>query len=78
MENGAFAPMENGKCSIFHSIFKYMIFQRRQKALVWVEGLSHINLPTFISMTGPIPILALLGGIYHVFHMSIKKYVSKQ
>ena len=29
MENGAFA----------YNIFKYMIFQRRQKALLWSEGL---------------------------------------
>ena len=33
MENGAFA--KKSKCSIFHNIFKYMIFQRRQKALSW-------------------------------------------
>ena len=31
MENGEFAP----KFSIFHNIFKYMIFQRRGKALLW-------------------------------------------
>ena len=24
--------------SIFHNIFKYMIFQRHQKALLWSEG----------------------------------------
>ena len=78
MENGAFALMEQ----IFHynNIFKYMIFQRRQKALVWSERLSHINLPILISMTGPIPILGLLGGIFHVFpHFNKKKrYVSKR
>ena len=38
MENGGFAPME--QCSIFHNIFKYMIFQRRQKALLWSKGLT--------------------------------------
>ena len=27
------------KCSIFHKIFKYMIFQRHQKALLWSKGL---------------------------------------
>ena len=33
--------MENGsKCSIFHNIFKSMIFQRFQKALVWDKGLN--------------------------------------
>ena len=31
MENGAFAP--NDKGFIFNTIFKYTIFQRRQKAL---------------------------------------------
>ena len=29
------------KCSIFHNIFKYVVFQRRQKALLWSKGLSH-------------------------------------
>ena len=32
MENGAFAL--KSKCSIFHNIFKYMIFQRHQKTLL--------------------------------------------
>ena len=36
VENGAFAHWS--KCSIFHNIFKYMIFQRRQKALLWSKG----------------------------------------
>ena len=35
IENGAFAPKEQmlqkSKCSSFHNIFKYMLFQRRQK-----------------------------------------------
>ena len=35
MENEAFAI-----CSIFHNIFKYMIFQRCQKALLWSKGLN--------------------------------------
>ena len=37
MENGAFAP----KCLIFHNISKYIVFQRRQKALlyIWNKGL---------------------------------------
>ena len=37
MENGAFA--QKSKCSIFHDIFKYMIFQMHQKALLWSKGL---------------------------------------
>ena len=28
------------KCSIFHNIFKYMIFQKLQKALIWSKGLK--------------------------------------
>ena len=32
--------LQKSKCSIFHNIFKYMIFQRRQKALLWSKGLS--------------------------------------
>ena len=38
MENGAFALW-----SIFHNIFKYMIFQRCQKALLWSKGLNECN-----------------------------------
>ena len=38
MENGANAP--KSKCSIFHNIFKYIVFQTRQKALLWSKGLS--------------------------------------
>ena len=37
MKNGAFAHLE--QCSIFHNIFKYMIFQRRQKVLLRSKGL---------------------------------------
>ena len=36
--NGAFATKE--QCSIFHIIFKYMIFQRHQKALLWSKRLN--------------------------------------
>ena len=38
MENGAFAPKEH--TLIFHNIFKYVVFQRHQKALLWSKGLS--------------------------------------
>ena len=31
--------LPKSKCSIFHKIFKYMVFQRRQKALLWSKGL---------------------------------------
>ena len=35
---------QKSKCSIFHNIFKYMIFQRLQKALIWSKGLiAHIE-----------------------------------
>ena len=40
MENGVFALFQKSKYSIFHNIFKYMIFQRRQKALLWSKGLK--------------------------------------
>ena len=35
--------LQKSKCSIFHNIFKYMIFQRRQKALLWGKGLRVCN-----------------------------------
>ena len=35
MENGALASF-----SIFHNIFKYIVFQRRQKVLSWSKGLN--------------------------------------
>ena len=38
MENGAFAPKE--QMLHFPYIFKYMIFQRSQKALLWSKGLK--------------------------------------
>ena len=42
MENGAFAL--RSKCSIFHNIFEYFIFQRRKKELLWFKRLySKIN-----------------------------------
>ena len=31
--------LQKSKCSIFHNIFNGMIFQRRQKALLWSKGL---------------------------------------
>ena len=32
------------ECSIFHTIFKYLIFQRRQKALLWSKGLTEYKM----------------------------------
>ena len=32
--------LQKSKCSIFHSIFKYMIFQRRQKVSLRGKGLT--------------------------------------
>ena len=29
--------------SIFHNIFKYVVFQRCQKALLWSEGLNFLH-----------------------------------
>ena len=40
MENGAFA--RKSKYSFSHNIFKYMIFQRRQMALLFGKGLHVI------------------------------------
>ena len=31
--------LQKSKCSIFHNIFKYMIFQNRQKVLLWNKRL---------------------------------------
>ena len=39
IETGAF---DWNKCSIFHNIFNYMIFQRRQKALLWSKVWSEL------------------------------------
>ena len=39
MENGEFA--QKSKCSIFHYIFKNVIFQRRHKGLLWSKGLRN-------------------------------------
>ena len=36
-------PLQKSKCSISHKIIKYVIFQRRQKALMWSKGLSRIE-----------------------------------
>ena len=46
MENGTFALLS--KCSIFYNIFKYMIFQRRQKGLLWSKRLTLLP-PIFFS-----------------------------
>ena len=34
--------LQKSKYSIFHNIFKYVIFQRRQKALLWSQGLTEV------------------------------------
>ena len=31
--------LQKSKYSIFHNIFKYMIFQRHQKVILWGKGL---------------------------------------
>ena len=47
MENGAFTLLE--QCSILHNIFKYTIFQRHHKALLWSKGLKdRQNLKKFL------------------------------
>ena len=42
MENGAFAPKE--QMLNLDNIFKYMIFQRLQKASVWSKGIKLLTL----------------------------------
>ena len=47
--------LQKSKCSIFHNIFKYMymIFQRRQKALLWSKGLNWIINITYKTVPDP-------------------------
>ena len=37
--------LQKSKCFIFHNIFKYMVFQRRQKAVLWSKGLTKNQYP---------------------------------
>ena len=39
--------LQKSKCSIFHNIFTNMIFQRRQKELLWCKGLTDVDKPNF-------------------------------
>ena len=34
--------LQRSKCSIFHDIFKYIVFQMHQKALLWRKGSRQI------------------------------------
>ena len=43
---------ENGACSIFHIISKYVVFQRFQKALLWSIGLSKTLKISYLLITG--------------------------
>ena len=84
MENGAFAPKEQS--SIFHNIFKYVIFQRRQKVLLWSKGLRQIfKVNTFSSFPTALPfivrehflnigqytLLKIFNGTLHVSPLTI-------
>ena len=40
--------LQKSKCSIFHNIFKYMIFQRHYKALLWSKVLKAVTPLTII------------------------------
>ena len=42
--------LQKSKCSIYHNIFKYMIFQRRQKVLLWSKGLIAPNSYVFADL----------------------------
>ena len=35
---------QRSKHSIFHNIFKYVVFQKRQKALIEMSGISGISI----------------------------------
>ena len=41
--------LQRSKCSIFNNIFKYVLFQRRQKALLLSKGLTLKAPPIFFS-----------------------------
>ena len=40
--------LQKSKCFFFQNIFKYMIFQRRQKVLSLSKGSTHISLASFL------------------------------
>ena len=54
--------LQRSKHSIFHNIFKYVVFQRHQKALLWSKGLIS-NFTTLLPKQSP-----NLSGIYMVHH----------
>ena len=63
--------LQKSKCSLFHNIFKYMIFQRRQKALLWSNGLKHDKwfenwLPIFLYFSPNISLLFI--HYFFTFH----------
>ena len=48
------------KCSIFHNIFKSMIFQRHQKALLWSNGLTQSSWNHNFHCLAVVPVQRLL------------------
>ena len=57
--------LQKSKCSIFHNIFKYMIFQRRKKALLWSRGLRERNTVIFGNYNlWPLNIYNVLSQVY--------------
>ena len=58
MENGAFA--QRSKCSIFHSIFKNMIFLRRQRELLWSEGFYFLDDCYFVHFSGAFSVIMVV------------------
>ena len=45
----------------FHNIFKDMIFQRRQKALLWSKGLMRIALSLNFNIDASLDVIKNLG-----------------
>ena len=67
MENKAFAQRES-KCSIFHNILKFMIFQRRHNALFRSIGLNCLKMVTICFC---IYCVLMLSKFLFFFHFKI-------
>ena len=57
------------KCSIFHNIFKYVIFQRCQKVLLSSKRLNHVNVRPGIEIIN----FFMLNSIEHELSTADKK-----
>ena len=62
--------LQNLKCSIVNNIFKYMIFQKHQKVLLWSKGLNHlsrVDSSTLINGTSLFNSLGVSGSMFITF-----------